>query len=75
MDLHPEDLLEREIRGELSEAEQARLELHAELCSVCRLERRARTDFRLDEESPAAEAEVQRLLAAMAGPLALQGLS
>src|SRR5579862_3989848 len=75
MDLHPEDLLEREIRGELSEAEQARLELHSEQCAVCRLERRARTDFRLDEESPAAEAEVQRLLAAMAGPLALQGLS
>jgi TolA-binding protein len=74
MDLHPEDLLEREISGELSEAELARLDLHAKQCAVCRLERRAREDFRLDDESPAAEAEVTRLLAAMAGPLALQGL-
>ncbi len=75
MDLHPEDLLEREISGELSEAELARLELHSQQCAVCRLERRARDDFRIDDESPAAEADVTRLLAAMAGPLALQGLN
>jgi TolA-binding protein len=73
MDLHPEDLLEREIRGELSASEQERLELHARQCAVCRLERRAREDFRRDSESPAAEADVARLLAAMAGPLALDG--
>jgi TolA-binding protein len=74
MDLHPEDLLEREIRGELSEAELARLDLHSQQCAVCRLERRARDDFRLDDESPAAEADVARLLASMAGPLALHEL-
>jgi TolA-binding protein len=74
MDLHPEDLLEREMRGELSEAEQERLELHARQCAVCRLERRARDDFRADSEGPGAEADVARLLTAMAGPLALQGL-
>jgi hypothetical protein len=74
MDLHPEDLLEREIRGELSLAEQERLELHSRQCAVCRLERRAREDFRREAESPEAEADVARLLAAMAGPLALQGL-
>jgi TolA-binding protein len=75
MDLHPEDLLEREIRGELSLVEQERLELHARQCAVCRLERRAREDFRADAESPEAEQDVARLLAAMAGPLALQGLA
>ncbi len=74
VDLHPEDLLEREIRGELSPAEEERLDRHARQCTVCRLERRARDDFRIDDESPEAEADVARLLAAMAGPLALQGL-
>ncbi len=75
MDLHPEDLLEREMRGELSPVEQERLELHAHQCAVCRLERRAREDFRADAEGPGAEQDVARLLAAMAGPLALQGLA
>jgi TolA-binding protein len=71
VDLHPEDLLEREVHGELSETEQERLEQHARQCAVCRLERQAREDFRRDSESAEAEADVARLLAAMAGPLAL----
>jgi TolA-binding protein len=72
MDLHPEDLIEREMRGELSAVEQDRLELHARQCAVCRLERRARVDFRAEAEGPGADADVARLLASMAAPLALQ---
>jgi TolA-binding protein len=66
MDLHPEDLIEREMCGELSPGELERLELHARQCTVCRLERLARADFRRDAEGPEAEIDVQRLLAAVA---------
>jgi hypothetical protein len=71
VNLHPEDLIEREMRGELSPAERDVLESHARQCAVCRLERQARADFRAEAERPEAEADVQRLLAA-AWPLAVQ---
>jgi hypothetical protein len=67
VDLHPEDLLEREIRGELSPAELERLEAHARLCSVCRLERLVRTDF-LQEAEAEAQIDLQRVLAAVTDP-------
>lgn len=72
MDLHPEDLIEREMRGELSPVERERLETHARQCTVCRLERLARADFQRDAEGPEAEVDVQRLLAAVA-PLVVRG--
>jgi len=72
MDLHPEDLIEREMCGELSPAERERLEVHARQCAACRLERMARTDFRREAESPEAETDVQRLLSTVAAPLAMQ---
>jgi hypothetical protein len=71
VNLHPEDLIEREMRGDLSPAERDVLESHARQCAACRLERKARTDFLAEAERPEAEADVQRLLAA-AWPLAVQ---
>jgi len=41
---------------------------------VCKLERLARADFRRDAEGPEAEVDVQRLLAAVAAPLAMSAL-
>jgi TolA-binding protein len=73
MDLHPEDLIEREMSGDLSPGERDRLEAHARECTVCKLERLARADFQRDADGPAAEVDVQRLLAAVALPLAIQG--
>jgi hypothetical protein len=46
MDLHPEDLLDRDAAGELGQAERERLDLHLLHCPACRLERRVRDDFR-----------------------------
>jgi TolA-binding protein len=45
MDLHPEELLEREASGELGASERERLDVHLRHCPACRLERRARVDF------------------------------
>jgi TolA-binding protein len=47
-DLHPEALLDKEIRGELEPAERDRLEAHLAACPTCRLERRMRADFALE---------------------------
>lgn len=45
VDLHPEHLLDREIRGELRDDERERLEAHLADCATCRLERQLRADF------------------------------
>jgi TolA-binding protein len=50
-ELHADDLLDKEARGELTSAERARLEEHVEACSVCRFERQVRDDFRLEFEA------------------------
>jgi TolA-binding protein len=53
VDLHPEELFDKEARGGLSGAEQAHLLAHLERCSACRLEQRARRDFQAElEEGP-----------------------
>jgi hypothetical protein len=75
MDLHPEDLIEREMCGDLSPVERERLDTHAQQCAACKLERLARADFRRDAEGPEAEVDVQRLLAAVSGPLAMREAS
>jgi TolA-binding protein len=65
-ELHPEDLLERDARGELGDAERALLEAHLRRCAACRIERRARVDFRGEVEPLDAgsdPADVQPLLA------------
>lgn len=43
--LHPEDLLDKEARGDLTEDELVRLEAHVAICSACRAERLMRADF------------------------------
>src|SRR5450432_1730530 len=50
-ELHADDLLDKEARGELSPAERSRLDRHVEACSVCRFERQVRDDFRLEFET------------------------
>jgi len=64
-ELHPEDLLERDARGELSPVERARLDAHVARCTACRLERVVRVDFLRETEDVAIQtpADVQRLLA------------
>jgi tetratricopeptide (TPR) repeat protein len=65
-ELHPEDLLERDARGELDEVERERLQAHLGRCAACRIERVARVDFRQEEdelEAQGATPDVQRLLA------------
>jgi TolA-binding protein len=45
VELHPEELIDREASGTLSPSEREFLESHLARCSSCRLERRARDDF------------------------------
>jgi tetratricopeptide (TPR) repeat protein len=61
IDLHPEELLEREADGALSPAEQARLDAHVRQCPACRMERRARADFSAVDTGP--EPDVHSLVA------------
>lgn len=52
VDLHPEELLDKDARGELTELETERLEAHLARCATCRFEREVRADFaaELDED-------------------------
>ena len=45
VDLHPDDLLDKEARFELTEVERTRLEAHLARCETCRFERVLREDF------------------------------
>ncbi len=61
MDLHPEELIDREATGELSPADRERLDAHLRHCPACRMERRVRGDFRQVAEG--AHADVRALIA------------
>jgi TolA-binding protein len=45
IEFHPDDLLDRELQGTLSDADRLRLAAHLERCAVCRFERQLRFDF------------------------------
>ena len=45
VNLHPEELIERRARGELTSSEQARLDAHLAQCATCRFELTLRDDF------------------------------
>jgi TolA-binding protein len=72
VDVHPEDLLDREQLGGLSAEEQKRLDAHALQCAACALVRSAALDF-AQERAPAAFDDVmadRMIAAAMGRPLA-----
>jgi TolA-binding protein len=46
--LHPEELFDKLLDGELTPAERERLQQHLDGCSVCRFEHAARQDFRAE---------------------------
>lgn len=48
VDLHPEDLIDKDARGEITADERTRLEAHLERCAACRIERELRADFGAD---------------------------
>jgi TolA-binding protein len=58
VDLHPEDLLEKDAHGLLDTGERARLEAHLHHCVACRMERQLRADFASELDT---EVAVERL--------------
>ncbi len=76
VDLHPEELLERDALGELDDAERVRLEAHLARCATCRFERQLRADF--GDELDAVNAPlapvglVAEVLARASGPSLMQ---
>ena len=44
-ELHPEHLIDKHARGELSSAERTHLDAHLEKCATCRFEVQTRADF------------------------------
>jgi TolA-binding protein len=69
VDLHPEELFDKEEGGSLTQAERARLDAHVARCEACRLERRLRADFaaELGDEAEESQLPSQVLVAIVAG--------
>jgi TolA-binding protein len=61
VDLHPENLFDKERRGQLAVAERERLEAHLASCSTCRLERLLQADFALELSTDGVAPEVAAL--------------
>jgi TolA-binding protein len=66
VDLHPENLLDKEIRGELDASERQRLEAHLAQCATCRLERQLRADFALELSRDSVPPEIADLVDSLA---------
>ncbi len=49
-ELHPEELLDKDARGTLSDAERTLLDAHLARCGTCRFERTSRLDFAAERE-------------------------
>ena len=74
-DLHPEDLIERDATGKLTEAERIRLLSHLARCATCRLERQLRVDFADDlqaEEVPEALVGLSARQGKLSAPIPFQ---
>jgi len=67
--LHPEELFDKLVDGELSPAERDRLQLHLEGCEVCRFEYAARLDFQAEALELSAAAPPTLPLRPLALPL------
>jgi TolA-binding protein len=72
IDFHPEDLLEREQAGTLSETERRRLAEHLAHCTSCRIERQLRADF---EQELGVQTAPDMLQALVSGALRAAGAS
>jgi TolA-binding protein len=66
VDLHPDHLLDKEIRGELDAGERERLEAHIAQCATCRLERQLRDDFAVELERESLPPDVAGLVETLA---------
>lgn len=67
--LHPEDLIDKEARGDITEDELVRLEAHVAICSACRAERMMRADFEDEGEDRISFTNlVEGALGALAAP-------
>jgi len=67
VDLHPEELLDKEARGELTELEHERLEAHLARCATCRFEHEVRADFAAELDDDEASTTSQRVTALVDG--------
>jgi tetratricopeptide (TPR) repeat protein len=65
LELHPDDLIDKQLAGTLSAEERVRLDTHIEQCSACQLECSLRADFDA-ELGPRTETPSVRLLVAEA---------
>jgi hypothetical protein len=66
VDLHPENLLDKEIRGELDEGDRERLNAHLAQCATCRLERELRAGFALELSRGSVPPEIAGLVDTLA---------
>lgn len=75
VDLHPEELFDKEEAGTISDAERARLDAHVARCETCRLERRLRADFaaELGDEAEESRFPSNYLVAIVAGAQRSEG--
>jgi hypothetical protein len=62
VDLHPEDLLDKDARGELTGDERVRLDTHVARCAACRAETMLRADFAAELEGDDHAAEIMGLV-------------
>jgi hypothetical protein len=59
IEVHPEELLDRELRGTLTEREHQLLVAHLKRCSACRMERQLRADFERELSVPGQALDLQ----------------
>jgi len=59
-ELHPEELIDKELARRLTPRERARLDAHRDRCVVCRLERLAREEIARELAAPLAKVSAAR---------------